>query len=154
MKKGENGGLSAPAYAALSALTAMFLRACPLIALVLGPALADAQTVACHATYGGETRLIVAEPVASPYGVAATAMGSYFRLRIVFQKEPADLASIKVYTYADRDDGITPIHQATYPYPPAALPRHGFSGLQSVYEPVRDGELQYWCELRPAGEDK
>ena len=23
----------------------------------------------------------------------------------------------------------------------------GFSGQQAVYEPVRDGELQYWCKL-------
>jgi hypothetical protein len=25
-------------------------------------------------------------------------------------------------------------------------PAYGFTGLQHVYEPMRDGELAYWCE--------
>jgi hypothetical protein len=68
--------------------------------------------------------------------------------RIVFQKEPAELASIKLYTYADRDHGPVIIHQATYAYPVQNLAVNGFSGLNYVYEPVRDGELQYWCETK------
>ncbi len=118
-------------------------------ALALLPLAAAADEVACHVTYGGETQILAARPVASPYGVPAVPIGSYFRFRVVFQKEPADLAAIKVYSYADRDDGPVPIQEATYPYPPAAGGRYGFSGLQFVYEPLRDGELQYWCELRP-----
>lgn len=112
------------------------------------PALAD--QVACHYTYGGETRTLAAHPVASPYGVAAIPVGSYFRFRVVFQQAPADLASVKVYAYADRDEqGLVPLHQATFPYPPPAGGRFGFTGQHFVYEPVRDGELQYWCELKP-----
>ena len=40
------------------------------------------------------------------------------------------------------------------PYPPPAAPGrlHGFTGLNFVHEPVRDGELQYWCALEPAPE--
>lgn len=126
----------------------VFLAAFPGAAL---PAAAD--EVVCRYSYGGETHTLVARAVASPYGVPAVAVGSYFRFRVVFQKEPADLASIKVYTYADLDSGATPIHQATYPYPPPAVPddRHGFTGLHFVYEPMRDGELQYWCKLREDG---
>ncbi|MBS1189243.1 MAG: hypothetical protein H6R10_1035 [Rhodocyclaceae bacterium] len=95
--------------------------------------------------------MLLAGPVKSPYGVPTIKVGSYFRFRVVFQKEPADLSSIKIYTYADREDGASPIHQATYPYPPAgrADGTYGFTGLQSVYEPLRDGELQYWCRLQP-----
>ena len=70
--------------------------------------------------------------------------------RVVFRQEPADLAGIKLYTYADRDEGPVIIHQATYPYPPPAAAVNGFSGLNFVYEPVRDGELKYWCELKDA----
>lgn len=117
-------------------------------ALVCGTAVA-AERVACRYTYGGETRTLIAAPVASPYAVPSVAVGSYFRFRVVFQTQPADLASIKVYTYADRDEGPVPIHQASYPYPPARpAAAYGFTGLQFVYEPVRDGELQYWCELQ------
>jgi hypothetical protein len=117
-----------------------------LLPLAASTALAD--EVACHFNYGGEDKVLVARPVASPYAVAPVQVGSYFQFRVVFQKAPADLASIKVYTYADRDDGAAPIHQASYPYPPSGGGKHGFTGLHFVYEPVRDGELQYWCELR------
>ena len=112
---------------------------------------AAAEQVLCHYTYGGETKTLTAAPVASPYAVKAIDIGSFFHFRVVFQQQPADLASIKVYTYADRDDGPLLIHQATFPYPPPHRGAYyGFSGLHSVHEPVRDGELQYWCELAPA----
>lgn len=106
--------------------------------------------VECHYTYGGEERMLVATPLASPYRVEAIQVGSYFRLRVVFQQAPRDQASIKVYVYADREEGLVPLHQATWPYPVAtrrAGPQ-GFTGLHHVYEPVRDGELQYWCTLK------
>jgi hypothetical protein len=35
---------------------------------------------------------------------------------------------------------------AEFPYPVAVHIRYGFTGMQRVYEPVRDGELEYWCE--------
>jgi hypothetical protein len=109
---------------------------------------AHAANVACHLTYGGETRVVSARPTAAPETIAPVAIGSYFLFRIVFRQEPADLAGIKLTTYADRDEGPTIIHQASHPYPPPAATVHGFSGLNFVYEPVRDGELQYWCEVK------
>ncbi len=109
-----------------------------------------AASVACHVTYGGETQTISAAPTTQPLAVAPIPIGSYFLFRIVFRQEPADLATIKLTTYADRDEGPTIIHQATYAYPPAPAVVHGFTGLNFVYEPVRDGELQYWCEMKDA----
>lgn len=106
-----------------------------------------ADTVICHVTYGGETRHIEAKAQASPYAVAPIAIGSYFLFRVVFREQPADLAGIKVYTYADRAAGPVIIHQASFPYPTQNAAASGFSGQHWVYEPVRDGELQYWCEL-------
>ena len=113
---------------------------------------ASAEQVLCHYTYGGETKTQAAAPVASPYAVKAIDIGSFFHFRVVFQNQPADSASIKVYTYADRDDSPLLVHLATFPYPPPPHRgvRYGFSGLHSVHEPARDGELQYWCELAPA----
>ena len=103
----------------------------------------------CHYTYGGETKILAAQPVKSPYAVTGIKVGSFFQFRVVFQNQPADSASIKVYTYVDRDQGPTLIHQATFPYPPGgiAAAQYGFSGLHFVYEPVRDSELQYWCGM-------
>ena len=122
-----------------------FICSAALLALS-GAALAE--SVVCHVSYGGTTEVIEALPVSSPYRVSPVAIGSYFLFRVVFQKEPADLANIKLYTYADRDSGPVIIHQASYSYPPANAPANGFSGLNHVYEPVRDGELQYWCEIK------
>lgn len=119
--------------------------------LLLAAAAAQAEpveTVACHLTYGGETRLIEARPSALPYTVAPIEIGSYTLFRIVFRTQPADLASIKIYTYGNHDDGRPPTHQATYAYPPTHGRSHGFTGLIRTYEPRYGGELEYWCELR------
>ncbi len=109
---------------------------------------ACASELRCHLDYGGEVRVLSAAPVDSPYTVPTRAIGSYFLFRMILQTQPSDLASIKLYVYADRDEGPLPLQQATYPYPPPAsgMSAHGFTGLQHVYEPVRDGELKYWCE--------
>ena len=136
-----------------------FARFAVLLAALSLPALpaGAVEQVLCHYTYGGETRELVAQPVASPYAVKAIDVGSFFHFRVVFQDQPADIAAIKIYTYADRDDGPLLIHQASY-----AVPRiegrvsperaGGFTGWQYVYEPMRDGELQYWCELSPSAQ--
>ncbi|MGB9495928.1 MAG: hypothetical protein WCA83_14135 [Azonexus sp.] len=121
------------------------------LAAVLVAALAfpaQAASVACHVTYGGETRVISAGATSNPYTIAPVPLGSYFLFSIVFRQEPTDLAGIKLTTYADRAEGPVVIHQAAYPYPPPAASVKGFTGLNFVYEPVRDGELQYWCELK------
>ena len=76
-------------------------------------------------------------------------MGSYFLFRLVFQARPADIAGVRIYTYVDREHGPVPIHQASYALPrPGPRGEHGFTGLQRVYEPVRDSELEFWCEQR------
>ncbi|GAB3242142.1 hypothetical protein [Chitinimonas naiadis] len=128
------------------------------LALLLAAGTARAaETVNCHVSYGGEVRLLQAEPVDTPYPLPATAIGSYFLFRPVFERSPTAQAAIKLYTYADRDEGAVPIHQASFPYPLRQAPgRYGFTGLQTVYEPMRDGELQYWCELtgQPAKRSK
>lgn len=110
-----------------------------------------ADEVVCHVDYGGQTTEVRAQALSSPqavYDVAPTAIGSYFLFRIVFQRSPRAQAAIQLYTYADRDEGPVLIHQARYPYPPRQQRSgEGFTGRHWVYEPVRDGELQYRCGL-------
>jgi hypothetical protein len=106
--------------------------------------------VACHVSYGGETRIVRAAASRDPYTVPAVAIGSYFLFRVVFEHPARRLPGIKLYTYADRDEGAVPIHIAHFPHPShtsARGTRFGFTGEQFVFEPVRDGELHYWCEL-------
>lgn len=119
-------------------------------AATLAPAAAGEQIV-CTVTYGGESQVLRAAPVASPYGVAPTPIGSYFLFRPLFERPAQGAAQLKIYTYADRDGGPVPLHVAEFAYPVPRQGRHGFTGLQRVYEPVRDGELEYWCALRPDG---
>ncbi|MRR51566.1 MAG: hypothetical protein EG825_11725 [Rhodocyclaceae bacterium] len=126
------------------------MKLLPLALLVLmSSSPAVAEHLLCHTTYGGETQTHRIAPVSSPYAVAGVHIGSYFLFRPVFQNAPIDLASIKLYTYVDRDGGPAMIHQASYAYPPRPETggRHGFTGLQRVYEPVRDSELEFWCEM-------
>lgn len=110
------------------------------------------ETVACHVTYGGQTTTVEARPTAAPYTVKAIEFGSYLLFRIVFRNEPADLASIKLYAYAQHEDidGRPLIHQATYAYPPTHQRTYGFTGLNHAYEPRYGLVLDYWCELREA----
>ena len=49
----------------------------PLLAAALAPP-ALAADVACHLTYGGETRVVSARPTTTPHAVAPVAVGSYF----------------------------------------------------------------------------
>lgn len=109
-----------------------------------------AESVACHLTYGGETQVIESTPLASPYTGAPTAIGSFFLFRIVFVREPADLARINLYAHAELGEAPIPVQHASYPYPVRNQGRYGFTGLQRVYEPKRESELQYWCEMRGA----
>lgn len=117
------------------------------MALAVSP-IADAQTVACHLTYGGETQIVEATPGNAPYAGTPTAIGSFFLFRIVFVREPADLARINLYIHADLGEAPIPLQHASHPYPASNQERHGFTGLQRIYEPKRESELQYWCELR------
>jgi hypothetical protein len=125
---------------------AKFFGALALIASLSSQAQAD--SVLCHITYGGETRRMESQPVDSPYLVGTQSIGTFFLFRVVYQTQPADLASIKIYTYADRDGGPVIIHQASYPATTQNAAVNGFTGLNWVYEPLRDGELQYWCEMQ------
>lgn len=118
--------------------------------LTSAAAQADEQVV-CHYTYGGEKKALRVAPTDAPYGVAPVPVGSYFLFRVVFARPPAAPPVINIYVYADQEGGPVPVQQASYPYPPHAWGDYGFTGWQRVYEPLRDGELEYWCALDSAG---
>lgn len=130
----------------LSAATALPVALFSLCAPLAAPALADQAY--CHYSYGGEARMLAANDREAPYAAPTHAVGSYFRLRPVLETDVAELAALKVYVYADHDSGPALIHQGSWPWPPEREGRYGFTGLQRVYEPLRDGEIAYWCSQR------
>jgi hypothetical protein len=118
-----------------------------LSALILACGGVQAQSVVCHVDYGGASRRIEAQPTEQAYEVPTVQVGSYFLFKLVVEKEDEKTGVIKTYVYADRDAGPVPLHQAIFSWPVLNIGAYGFSGLHFVYEPVRDGELRYWCEL-------
>ena len=94
--------------------------------------------------------------VADPYTVA------HGRHRLRTSCSASSFASIlptspasSCTAYADRDDGADdhPSRPAYRLSPASGLRSNGFTGLNFVYEPVRDGELRYWCELKDANHE-
>lgn len=109
--------------------------------------------VRCHVNYGGEDQVAVLHPTAEPLKAPATAVGSYFLFRGV-NTLSADAGWFKVHVYADHESGPAPIHMATHTADQVNARQAGgwgFTGLQRVYEPLRDGELTYWCESAQGG---
>jgi len=124
-----------------------------LLVLAMLPAAALAgQRIECYVSNEGETRVIIARPAKSLYTDAPNAIGDTFLFKLSFQDRPADIAGVSIATYApaaNAQSGPVMIHQASYPWPPpwpGRHARHGFTGLQRVFEPAFDGELEYWCE--------
>lgn len=129
-------------------MAAKSLRPGSLTTAVLGGLLlalsanASAGQIRCAITYGGETTVVDVSPTRDPYTVPTRAVGSFLLFRAVFRDTPTDLAGVDLYTYAERDAGPLIVHHASYAYP---LPEGDFTGLQRVYEPLHDSELQYRC---------
>ena len=129
-----------------------------LLVLAMLPAAALAgPRIDCYVSNEGETRVIVARPAKSLYTEVHKAIGDSFLFKLSFQDRPADIAGISIATYAPAagsQSGPVMIHQASYPWPPprpGRHARHGFTGLQRVFEPAFDGELEYWCEAVTEG---
>ncbi len=122
--------------------------------VLTGSTAAQAAALAtCHVTYGGETVDQAVAAVADPHAVPTVAVGSYFLIRFVLQDRPAALAAFKAYAYGARAEVPVLIHQLDVAWPPAVrntstrpVRAGGYTGVQRVYEPLTDAELQYWCE--------
>jgi len=129
----------------------------PLLAatlLAVSPAL-FAEAAYCHYSYGGETKKLIVSPEGDPYRAPAHKVGSFFRFRVVVEREPEAMAALKAYVYEQRDSGPVLIQQASYAWPVVEAPgqRYGFTGLQRVYEPLYGGEFEYWCSVDDGAEE-
>ena len=117
-------------------------------ALACGTAAADG--VRCHIIYGGEEWTVDAAPTTTPYQVAGRKIGRYFEFKLVYADLPTTGRFIRVYTYGMTTGDPVLIHQATHRPPfDERADAYGFTGFQSVYEPSKSSELQYWCQYLP-----
>jgi hypothetical protein len=116
------------------------------VLLAAPPCFAD--TVQCHIVYGGENFDVSATPTSEPYRVETRKIGRYFEFKLVYVTTPAERAAIRVYVYGVSQGESVLIHEVLFPASVANQPLHGFTGFQSIYEPTRSSEFQYWCEKR------
>lgn len=122
------------------------MKALCALALLFGTT-AFGASIKCHIIYGGENFLVQASPVANPYLVESQKIGRYFEFKVVYVEAPASAAAINIYTYALASGEPVLIHQSKRRPPfPKNAGKHGFTGLNFVYEPSKGSELQYWCE--------
>ena len=121
-----------------------------LLAALAATGTARAETARCHVVYGGEEWTVDASPTATPYQVAGRKIGRYFEFKLVYADLPTTGRFIRVYTYGMTTGDPVLIHQATYRPPfDGRADAYGFTGFQSVYEPSKSSELQYWCQYLP-----
>lgn len=111
-----------------------------------------APRIVCHTDYDGTPQDVSFEAASTPYTVAPRPIYDDFQLRVVLRDQPADLAGVRIQVFWNRQGEPVMIQEASYPWPPRPVGRrHGFTGLQRIYEPYRDGELSYWCEVTKEG---
>jgi hypothetical protein len=123
------------------------LRKLILLAGLSGAAPAFADSVTCHIVYGGENFTVSAQPTDDPYTVRGEKIGRYFEVKVAYVTVPDDLSSLSIYVYATASGESVLIHQAKYAATVKNAPgQWGFTGFNTVYEPSKSSELQYWCE--------
>ena len=111
---------------------------------------ATAAGVRCHIVYGGEDFTIDAAPTRDPYRVESVKIGRYFEFRLVYAALPVTGESVKATLYGVSTGTPVPIQQGAWRPPfDSRADGWGFTGYQSVYEPSKSSEIQYWCQHFP-----
>lgn len=106
-------------------------------------------TVECHTFYGGDEEVQVYKPSKSPYDEPTLKRSGFFNIRVVYESSTHLGNVLKFYTYARLDNVQALIHQGTFVIPQKSKSsKYGFTGLQLVYEPTTEAELQYWCDIK------
>jgi len=121
-----------------------------LAGLCHGPGWAAGQ-LRCEVTYAGDTRTLVATPVADPYAVATEDIRGRFRFRAVVVGTSERIDYINLYVYQSQSTQAVLVQQAKY-LPPFARPADGgpwpLTGEQHLYAGLMERELIYSCTLQ------
>lgn len=88
-------------------------------------------------------------PVADPYSVKAIDINDRFRFKAVVIGDALRVEYIKIYVYAHTERQPMLLQQTSYlaPAPGPDTQPVALTGLNSVYSPGLERELQYGCAL-------
>lgn len=119
---------------------------------LLSTALQAAPLLRCQIEQGGTSRVVDFMPVADPYSVKAIDINARFRFKAVVIGDATRVEYIKtyVYTYTKRQPIL--LQQTSYLAPAiSSNPQPtAFTGVNYVYAPGLERELQYSCALLEA----
>lgn len=89
-------------------------------------------------------------PTKNRYQDPLVKRSGFFNMRVVYESNTHLGSVLKFYTYARLDNTLALIHQGIFVVPTKKnkSSKYGFTGLQFVYEPTTEAELQYWCDLK------
>lgn len=116
-------------------------------ALLLPPAASANTVLRCRVEQGGSTRVLESTPTADPYQVRAIDINGRFRFKAVMVGDAAHIDYIKLYVYDQSARQPRLLHEARYTTPLAATPATFQTGINYVYAPYLERELQYQCML-------
>lgn len=134
-----------PSASGLRALIAICVIAGGLFPIMLRAA----PLLRCQIDQGGDTRVLDFIPVADPYGVAAIDINGQFRFKAVVIGDTQHVEYIKLYVYRQSKRQPVLLHLAKYLTPVAAESSapSSLTGVNYVYSPQLERELQYGCAL-------
>ena len=103
----------------------------------------------CQIKQGGQTSNLEATPTNDPYTVKAIEINGRFRFKAVVIGTTQQVDYIKLYSYYTPSRQPVLIHQATYlsPIPPSGSNPVLLTGINTVYSPSLEREMQYQCSL-------
>ena len=104
----------------------------------------------CQIDQGGKTHMLEFAPVSDPYLVKAIDINGRFRFKAEVIGDERHIDYIKLYTYSQTKRQPVLLHEAKY-LSPVALPGaagSALTGLNFVYSPQLERELQYACTLQ------
>jgi hypothetical protein len=139
---------SRPAVSRRAACAISLLASC-----LLSTELRAAPLLRCQIEQGGTSRVVDSMPVADPYSVKAIDINDRFRFKAVVIGDALRVEYIKIYVYAHTERQPMLLHQTSYLAPapgPDAQPV-ALTGLNYVYSPGLERELQYGCALLEIG---
>jgi hypothetical protein len=111
--------------------------------------LAAPPLLRCEINESGESYLAEFFPTSDPYTVVAKDIGGRFRFKVVMMQKEQLIEYIKIYTYYQGQGPAVLLHVAKY-MPPFRQDQTSFAGLTGVnflYSPGLERELQYGCTL-------
>ncbi|MEB0133897.1 hypothetical protein QN362_00985 [Actimicrobium sp. CCC2.4] len=114
---------------------------------MLPPAASANTLLRCQIEQGGSTRVVEATPTANPYQVRAIDINGRFRFKAVMVGDATHIDYIKLYVYDQSARQPRLLHEARYSTPVAAMPPTFQTGVNYVYAPYLEREMQYQCML-------